>query len=442
MKCDETKPGCTNCQKQNEVCDYSIRLNWDGRGRKRKEEQGCGQLSFSGGVGDDTVNNMDSPRSSTFSMTPSSIQFETSPSHAQSGRIYSDSNGREHDGQLPPAPYMEGSHVDDLPELSNNGYGSSPEARQSDERIHSSLSPSDPVEFVLLPEPIRQSDNSRHLLLPQSYPFSFPDSSWISASPKSNRPTSIPLAGDAAHLQDGEISSNSSSLNRAYKRARHDDPIDSPSNTPEMPPPASLTRSTSSPFGGQHQTSLTSLPRPFSAGSLLTPASIYGEEGRKSLFHRLTTSGESADLRRLSVNSLLSDPSISHRSNNRYQTPKSSSDNQDWSIQYHDLYTDTTTYGVDRGFKDLDVGKNDDTNAISGLSPKVMRDHLAMVLNDDDTSIEFGYGTQPPCAEVDQAGYYDKPITISIPKLLEPLPGKLIENPMNLLVSQYISLVK
>ncbi|KAK3945264.1 fungal-specific transcription factor domain-containing protein [Diplogelasinospora grovesii] len=34
IKCDETHPTCSNCRKTDEACDYSIRLNWDGRRKK------------------------------------------------------------------------------------------------------------------------------------------------------------------------------------------------------------------------------------------------------------------------------------------------------------------------------------------------------------------------------------------------------------------------
>ncbi|USP79942.1 uncharacterized protein yc1106_07216 [Curvularia clavata] len=34
VKCGEEKPSCTNCDRQGEACDYSIRLNWGGRTKK------------------------------------------------------------------------------------------------------------------------------------------------------------------------------------------------------------------------------------------------------------------------------------------------------------------------------------------------------------------------------------------------------------------------
>nr|KMM71165.1 hypothetical protein CPAG_07472 [Coccidioides posadasii RMSCC 3488] len=33
--CGEEKPVCVNCQRQGDTCDYSIRLNWEGRGKKK-----------------------------------------------------------------------------------------------------------------------------------------------------------------------------------------------------------------------------------------------------------------------------------------------------------------------------------------------------------------------------------------------------------------------
>ncbi|EUC40902.1 hypothetical protein COCMIDRAFT_107576 [Bipolaris oryzae ATCC 44560] len=36
VKCGEEKPACTNCERQGEVCDYSIRLTWGGRARRDK----------------------------------------------------------------------------------------------------------------------------------------------------------------------------------------------------------------------------------------------------------------------------------------------------------------------------------------------------------------------------------------------------------------------
>ncbi|KAK8138652.1 hypothetical protein PG984_002032 [Apiospora sp. TS-2023a] len=98
----------------------------------------------------------------------------------------------------------------------------------------------------------------------------------------------------------------------------------------------------------------------------------------------------------------------------------------------------TRYYGIDRGLPDLDLGKNDDGNAISsGESPFGQRDRMETPFGDFDTdqlfSAEFGFGVDMDDATEKTGGYYDKPVSIYIPPHLEPLPPKLLNNPMNLL---------
>ncbi|KAL4959358.1 Zn(II)2Cys6 transcription factor [Aspergillus stella-maris] len=45
VKCGEEKPSCSNCRRQNEPCDYSIRLNWGGRTRRRSSVDSPGSQS-------------------------------------------------------------------------------------------------------------------------------------------------------------------------------------------------------------------------------------------------------------------------------------------------------------------------------------------------------------------------------------------------------------
>ena len=176
-------------------------------------------------------------------------------------------------------------------------------------------------------------------------------------------------------------------------------------------------------------------------GTPLTPASTNSDEPYATIPPKLL---ESPDLRRLSVNSLLSGPPGIPYQSDRMDTPRSSSDGQDWAAQYQESYHDTTTWGIDRGIKDLDIGKNDDLNAISTSSPVGLRDHLEIVLNEvsDSMPVEFGFGTEVNNTAFETGGYYDKPVPISIPRLLEPLPAKLLENPMNLLVRPLVGCVR
>jgi hypothetical protein len=228
-------------------------------------------------------------------------------------------------------------------------------------------------------------------------------------------------------------------VDRPTKRIRHHSgqDVNSPSYDPTMPPP-NLTSYNN--FVADSQGPNTAVARPpSSVGTPLTPASSHSDDGYKAFPPKVSPHAfpESPDLRRLSVSSLLSGPPGIPYQNERTYSAKSNSDIQDWSLELRDVYQDTTTWGIDRGFKDLDIGKNDDMNAISGSSPVALRDHLDLVLDEDGgfIPIEFGFGMETNDTAFDSGGYYDKPVAICIPRALEPLPNKLLENPMNLLVS-------
>lgn len=97
-----------------------------------------------------------------------------------------------------------------------------------------------------------------------------------------------------------------------------------------------------------------------------------------------------------------------------------------------------TFYGIDRGYHDYDLGKNDDMNAIGGTSPLLQRESLDTPLEEpaDYSWAEFGFGIDSSDAQEADGGYYSKPVSILIPQSLEPLPDRLLENPMNLLVGK------
>lgn len=124
------------------------------------------------------------------------------------------------------------------------------------------------------------------------------------------------------------------------------------------------------------------------------------------------------DLRRLSVQSLLTGPPGDH--------PHGVSPDAQQARQYPIGDSDTTTYGYDLGYPDLDTPKNDDINAIAIFSPR------SDTMDIDGTT----YGsaeTRGKDMAFEKGGYYAKPVPIQISKALEPLPSLLLENPMNLL---------
>lgn len=133
---------------------------------------------------------------------------------------------------------------------------------------------------------------------------------------------------------------------------------------------------------------------------------------------------ESPDLRRLSVKSLLSDDSPADSGN---ETPLIAST----------VTTPNIEYGVDRGFPDLDVPKNNDSAALSGVSPLLTRsDSFDLPLGAEGDGYfppEFGFGLYGSNSTQDQGGYYASPVTVTVPRGLLPLPSILQDNPMNLL---------
>ncbi|KAK8082048.1 hypothetical protein PG996_000829 [Apiospora saccharicola] len=165
-----------------------------------------------------------------------------------------------------------------------------------------------------------------------------------------------------------------------------------------------------------------------------TTASTYSDDdaGQTPRSDRLSVT--SPDIRRMSVHSLLSGPPGLQGSQDDYASPSSLHSSNTHTSQS----SQTRYYGIDRGLPDLDLGKNDDGNAISsGESPFGQRDRMETPFGDFDTdqlfSAEFGFGVDMDDATEKTGGYYDKPVSIYIPPHLEPLPPKLLNNPMNLL---------
>ncbi|KAI1847434.1 hypothetical protein JX265_005506 [Neoarthrinium moseri] len=171
-----------------------------------------------------------------------------------------------------------------------------------------------------------------------------------------------------------------------------------------------------------------------STASPLTPAasSTYSDEGQRHGSRSEVPSASSPDLRRMSVHSLLSGPG-------RSQDDQGSVYNFASPINWDSIPTSNPPklYGIDRGLPDLDLGKNDDDNAIgTGYSPLSQRDHIDTPVGEFDSdlfSTGFAFGVETTDTNEDTKGYYDKPVEIYIPHHLEPLPPKLINNPMNLL---------
>lgn len=140
-------------------------------------------------------------------------------------------------------------------------------------------------------------------------------------------------------------------------------------------------------------------------------------------------SQESNDFRRLSVKSLLSEDS-----------PADSGSGSDsvfpGKLNISPFNYQKTTYGIDRGFPDLDLPRNNDMIALNGVTPTmgtVDLDRNEADLANEDLYSEFGFGLNVSEGFNEGSGYYATPVTVSISRSLEPLPPTLQDNPMNLL---------
>lgn len=157
-----------------------------------------------------------------------------------------------------------------------------------------------------------------------------------------------------------------------------------------------------------------------------------------------TSHPHDTDDRRISVSSLLSedledppsrkDSSTSYPNNWTFEAPPEPP--RRGSLHQRMIsYVETETYGHDRGLPDWDLGRNNDSLAISGggNTPSEHSDFESW-LNEADLGIpEFGFRLESKDQAFNPGGYYAAPVPIKIPRKLEPLPAALTNNPMNLL---------
>lgn len=210
---------------------------------------------------------------------------------------------------------------------------------------------------------------------------------------------------------------------RPSKRLRYSIDLDASHEAPQI----------SSPVSVHDSASVAATPRLLSsaiapAGSMdspLTPAasSPYSEDGLPRAPVSRQAPVSSPEMRRMSVNSLLSGPP-GPAGPVQYAPPSQRALNARTNLCLSEV---TTYYGVDPGFPDLDLGPNDDANAI-----RRVKEEPQCPAPEDDTSVgESARGKERGMTE--PGGYYERPVPVRIPRDLEPLPAKLHENPMNLL---------
>ena len=359
-----------NCDRNGEkICDYSIRLNWEGRAKRKgtatpepgtpgsAPDLGLGMLDFRASASFSTS----SPAYSSFGETDPAIASPENPLNGKDARRpalqFSKFKGYVPQNSTPrsdPRPSTSGSakrksHQEDDDYL-QQGYASDP-ANGSKAASHSNGGQATKKART------GSGTNSSHTLENQHHDY----------------------------LSGGSPNSLTSSH--------------SPHMAFQSPPDTHHTTSTGSP---SHDDFLTPL-RPAS----LTLNGLSRAPAAASMVHSLNP-----DSRRLSVNSLLIQEEA-----HAYEHRGTIRDGGEQSV----------FYGIDRGIPDRDIPDNDDLHVLDLVTPTLYSGEFGNA--DDEVLSEFGFGLSSSKVGC----YEDGDLQVKIPRSLHPLPPLLHANPMNLM---------
>ncbi|PSR99418.1 fungal-specific transcription factor domain-domain-containing protein [Coniella lustricola] len=379
VKCDETRPKCENCQRTGEACDYSIRLNWEGR---KKKNPGF-ETILGHSPSESSASSLPPPRRPSDARSNSSRATEDhrSPLSATTPQTADDVTIPRSEPQATPPiqpssrPVVFSGHLS-INKLENGG--------------QASLSSPD------LASPI----------------FSLP-------RPPNNSITRVCIDSNQA----------GAARQRPSKRLRYSVDLDAPRQSPQASP--HVTASTNPSAAASSPGLFATNPTSASVGSLdspLTPAasSPYSEDGsmRATGFRQMALS--SPDAHRMSVSSLLSGPP-GPAGPIHYAPPSQRTVNAKKNLCLSDV---AMYYGLDPGFPDLDLGPNDDVHGILDLQMGIIQSEcdLKACTGEHSPSVSDGKKNHDT-----RTGLYKQPLQVRIPRDLEPLPAKLLGNPMNLL---------
>lgn len=421
IKCGEERPSCQNCERQGEACDYSIRLNWEGRTKRKGSNENhtstttlspplkLGRSTSSASGNSESTKRGPSPNPmgsfmGGFSVGPTSPglqQFQSQPPQA-------------------PAPYRDHISTAQLSRIRDQGTGQYPSP--ADSNIDSPPLP--------LPNTTNMPVSGHHHSL---------------SNPEMPPPFQISSFSFQSQPDQGAVSGHSFGDHRLKKRRLGSslDRIDMYPNNQSIQPPnqfastnslyntnsLSVAPMVSPPNAIRYQSS-----SPSNNGVRIppTPAASVGSDDNYNPIQGPSPqppSQESPDFRRLSVKSLLSDDSPAESTSGSEGIFPGKLD----VTNFHN--SQKTKYGVDRGFPDLDLPRNQDAIAVNGSTPNLDFANLANPENDltNDLFSGFGFGLNNADGFQEGAGYYAKPVIVSISRSLEPLPDTLRSNPMNLL---------
>lgn len=457
IKCGEEKPNCVNCERQGDTCDYSIRLNWfrSDVAHLPPAQARPALLTLSSSDGEHTQLKASTPdpvaRGQALGASPSGItssparppplvereSYESSCSQNQSGDL--------HISQMPSHPSP--SRVPSLQGTPPSDAVSSHTQRQSTYVQEPSTSSGvgaaginmgysqalgyrDPVsmnqlsKFREYPSPANSNVEASNVESPPYFgpPYQMtmppPYQAPIPHSPFGLLPRRYPDEGQAAaaeHRNKRMRLSPSYDQPTIDQNARYQSTQHSNSAGTYFRPTFSQSASSGALYSPSRY-----------PNSMPTPAtSTTSDENNPPLSGKSQAITDNPDLRRLSVKSLLSDDTEQPDSGGESIPP----------LPPFDLLLE---YGVDRGFPDLDLPKNNDSLALNGLTPAMSSPGLYRhgshgAADNQDAFAEFGIGIYSADPAHSERGYYADAVTVSIPQSLGELPPTLRDNPMNLL---------
>ncbi|MCJ1386004.1 hypothetical protein MMC17_009129 [Xylographa soralifera] len=403
VKCGEEKPQCLNCERQSETCDYSIRLNWEGRTKRKANEltPEPGQPASNAVLENSTPVSliMQHSENSDFGMgTPltteqswESLEDEPARPSIEKHPIYYCENlfPKRHEEQSPAISVGFRSPLTSSSYVQHQSYRDGFSASQLG-RLRESTSSSSPHQMQ------RYLDMNAN----DSNAASDNDTSYTTMLPPMNpaflqRTSSKSIISDSIQSKQDEHCSKRQQLEAASE----------PNLTYPDRDLKTLKWDSSSP------SVVGDLPTP-PASSFISRTS-YGSPAESSTISRQlpTSIRTSGDPRRLSVNSLLSSPTAQETANQML------------------------SYGIDRGFPDLDIPRNEDRHVLEGTTPVPTRSSDPNIFDGGSSHLhsEFGFRLHGTHATHGTDGYYSKSVLVEVPRSLEPLPPVLLENQMNLL---------
>ncbi|KAJ5353458.1 hypothetical protein N7541_006022 [Penicillium brevicompactum] len=409
VKCGEEKPACLNCQRQGELCDYSVRLNWGGRTKRASVDSPSSQSSgYGGGSGAAVVG-----FSSSFSInTTSPSSFPTPTSNPADGVVSTRSGDLASPGAISPSTPV-------LFDSPRPGPEELPSPRQLDLQFSTSWAEQTPSLASAVSGPLANFQFGQHAFDSTPFPTSIEQGLGLrslSAFAFHSNPVSQPVSF-MRHSVDGSHGHSDPSILHSQEKGSSTDVLH------EEDESCFNSNSASKEEGTSH--------------------SIQDTDALHSLFD---THGVSLGGNDTSPPSRLGETPATTHSAGEYSVglprdhqmlPDSMHDNtppaQEFSLAENKWQTYlnnvTDNYGLDSGRPDQDLTFNNDHAAID---INYALDLISSRGNTQDVS-----QSTPQLAPEAQAqfcsGYYASPVPINIPRYLSPLPSALLENPINLM---------